>query len=292
VASSSETAVIAVRDLAFSYPRTSFRAVSGMTFEVSQGEIFGFLGPSGAGKSTTQRILIRLLDGWTGEVQVLGRPARSWGDDYFEHIGVCFESPNHHSKLTASENLTFYASLYTGETAEPADLLAAVGLAEHAGVRVGRYSKGMRTRLSVARALLNRPSLLFLDEPTSGLDPVNARLVRDLVRSEQERGATVFLTTHDMRTADELCDRVAFVVDGQIAALDRPKDLRLARSARRVRVDYATGDRTVTRDFDLDGLADDPDFQGLLRAGGIRAMHTLEASLDDVFAEVTGRWLL
>lgn len=282
---------IAVRDLTFTYPRARKPAVEGMSFEVPPGEILGFLGPSGAGKSTTQRILVRLLDGWHGDVEVLGRPPSAWGSEYFEHIGVCFELPNHYTKLTAAENLAFFASLYAGETADPFELLAAVGLAGDAHTRVAAYSKGMRTRLSVARALVNRPQLLFLDEPTSGLDPVNARLVKDLVRAQQEQGTTVFLTTHDMATADELCDRVAFVVDGRIPVLDAPKALRLARSRRRVRVDYTLDGLAGTAEFDLDGLADDTGFQTLLRHGQVRALHSLEASLDDVFAEVTGRQL-
>jgi fluoroquinolone transport system ATP-binding protein len=282
---------IAVRDLTYTYPGARGAAVAGMTFEVAPGEILGFLGPSGAGKSTTQRILIRLLSGWRGEVEVLGRPPAGWGAEYFEYVGVCFELPNHYSKLTAAENLSFFASLYSGDTADPRELLAAVGLAADADVRVGAFSKGMRTRLSVARALVNRPRVLFLDEPTSGLDPVNARVVKDLVRAERERGTTVFLTTHDMATAEELCDRVAFVVDGRIAVLDAPRALRLARSRRRVRLDYTLDGLAGVAEFELDGLADDTGFQTLLRYGRIRAMHSLEASLDDVFAEVTGRTL-
>jgi fluoroquinolone transport system ATP-binding protein len=280
-----------VRDLRFTYPKSSRPAVDGLTFEVGEQEIFGFLGPSGAGKSTTQRILVRLLDGWSGAVEVLGRPAQAWGSDYFEHVGVCFETPNHYSKLTGRENLAFFASLYGGPTAAPEDVLAAVGLAEHADRRVGAYSKGMRTRLSVARALLNRPRMLFVDEPTSGLDPVNARRVRNVLRAERERGATVFLTTHDMHAADELCDRVAFVVDGRIVALDSPRELRLARSVRRVRVDYRLDGAAGSREFPLDGLADNGDFLALLRNAEVRAVHSLEGSLEDVFADVTGRSL-
>lgn len=282
---------IAVRDLRYTYARARRPAVDGMTFDVAPGEILGFLGPSGAGKSTTQRILIRLLGGWRGEVTVLGRPPAAWGPAYFEHVGVCFEQPNHYSKLTAAENLAFFGSLYAGPTADPGELLAAVGLAGDAGTRVAAFSKGMRTRLSVARALLNRPRLLFLDEPTGGLDPVNARTVKDLVLAERERGTTVFLTTHDMATAEELCDRVAFVVDGRIAVLDAPRALRLARSRRRVRVEYALDGVAGVAEFDLDGLAGDRGFQTLLAHGTIRAMHSQEASLDEVFAEVTGRSL-
>ncbi len=131
------------------------------------------------------------------------------------------------------ENLRFFASLYDGETLDPMELLDAVGLADDANTRVGKYSKGMQMRLTFVRSLINDPELLFLDEPTSGLDPVNARKVKDMVLDLKARGRTVFLTTHDMATANELCDRVAFVVDGQIVALDTPTELQIARSQRR-----------------------------------------------------------
>jgi fluoroquinolone transport system ATP-binding protein len=143
------------------------------------------------------------------------------------------------------------------------------------------------------RALLHDPDLLFLDEPTSGLDPVNARVVRELVLREKARGKTVFLTTHDMATADQLCDRVAFVVDGRIATLDSPRELKVARSRRQVRVEYRdNGNEAVTGiEFPLDGLADNADFLRLLRDQRVETVHSKEATLDDVFVETTGRSL-
>jgi fluoroquinolone transport system ATP-binding protein len=171
-------------------------------------------------------------------------------------------------------------------------LLDAVGLADAADTRVGKYSKGMQMRLTFIRALINDPELLFLDEPTSGLDPVNARKVKNIVLDLKARGRTVFLTTHDMATADELCDRVAFVVDGQIVAMDKPSELKIARSKRLVRVAYRCEDGHLgTADFPMDGLADDPSFHELLRAQHVETIHSKEASLDDVFVEATGRQL-
>jgi fluoroquinolone transport system ATP-binding protein len=191
---------------------------------VGRGEIFGFLGPSGAGKSTTQKLLIGLLHNHGGEAAVWGRDPLDWGPDYYERIGVSFELPNHYQKLTGLENLRFFASLYGGATLDPMELLDAVGLADDAHTRVGKYSKGMQMRLTFARSLINDPDLLFLDEPTSGLDPVNARKVKNMILDLKARGRTVFFTTHDMATADGLCDRVAFVVDGTIVASDRPAE--------------------------------------------------------------------
>ncbi|PRX97979.1 ABC transporter ATP-binding protein [Allonocardiopsis opalescens] len=286
------TTVIDVRELAYSYPRAKEPAVREMTFSVRAGEIFGFLGPSGAGKSTTQKILTGLLPGATGTVDVWGRAPRAWGRAYFERIGVSFELPNHYRKLTALENLEFFASLYEGETEDPMALLERVGLADDARTRVGRYSKGMQARLTFVRALLNRPELVFLDEPTSGLDPRNARTVKDMIAELREQGRTVFLTTHDMATAEELCDRVAFVVDGRIAVMDAPEELKLARSRRTVRVGYrAEGAALHTAEFPLDGLADDAALHTLLRTHRVESLHSQEASLNDVFVEVTGRSL-
>lgn len=284
--------VIRVRGLTFTYPGAPEPAVRGMDFTVGRGEIFGFLGPSGAGKSTTQKLLIGLLRGHGGEAEVWGKDPLAWGPDYYQRIGVSFELPNHYQKLTAVENLRFFSSLYDGDTLDPLELLDAVGLAEDADTRVGKYSKGMQMRLTFVRSLINDPDLLFLDEPTSGLDPVNARKVKDMVLDLKARGRTVFLTTHDMATANELCDRVAFVVDGQIVALDSPAELRVARSQRVVRVEYRGHNGGLdSAEFAMDGLADDPAFHELLRTNHVETLHSREASLDDVFVEVTGRQL-
>jgi fluoroquinolone transport system ATP-binding protein len=283
--------VIQTQSFCFSYPGANRPAVRDVAFAVERGEIFGFLGPSGAGKSTTQNVLIRLLDGYEGTITVLGRDLRAWDRDYYRRIGVAFEAPNHYLKLTAHENLRFFAGLHGGHTADPSGLLDRVGLAEDADKRVGEFSKGMRGRLTLARALLHRPELLFLDEPTAGLDPVTARRIRQVIREARDAGATIFLTTHDMATADELCDRVAFLVDGGIAALGAPRALRLAYGRRVVRVEAIRDGTRAVREFALDGLADDPDFQTLLRSGDVETIHTLETTLEDVFVRVTGRRL-
>jgi fluoroquinolone transport system ATP-binding protein len=283
--------VVEVNDLTFTYPKSVEPAVRGISFSVAKGEIFGFLGPSGAGKSTTQKILIGLLTGHGGSVSVWGKDPADWGTDYYQRIGVSFELPNHYQKLTALENLEFFASLYAGPTEDPKALLESVdlGAAEH--VRVGKFSKGMQMRLVFARALLNRPELLFLDEPTSGMDPVNARRIKEEIRRVADEGRTVFLTTHDMATADELCDRVAFVVDGKIAALDTPAEHKVSRSRRIARVTYRAGDVLKNEDFPLDGLADNDAFRALARECHIEALHSQEATLDEVFIDVTGRSL-
>ena len=283
--------MITVKDLTFTYAGTDEPAVRGVDFEIEQGQIFGFLGPSGAGKSTTQKILIRLLQGFEGDVTLLGKGLRDWGYDLYERIGVSFELPNHYSKLTAVENLKYFGSLYAGEIVPPAELLDKVGLSEDGDLLVSQFSKGMKNRLNVARSLVHNPELLFFDEPTAGLDPVNAHRIKELIKAQKDTGRTVFLTTHDMMVADELCDQVAFIVDGQISLIDSPRALKLAYGRREVRVEYEANNSNQTADFPLENLADNNEFLQLLRAQDVSTMHTQEATLESIFIEVTGRSL-
>ena len=246
--------MIAVQDLCFTYGKTSRPAVDGLNFAIQPGEIFGFLGPSGAGKSTTQKILIGLLKDYQGQVSVFGQDLQGWKSDYYERIGVSFETPNHFLKLTALENLTYFAALYNRPTRKPQELLEMVGLGEDGKMPVGQYSKGMKNRLNVARSLLHDPELLFMDEPTSGLDPVNARRILEIIQSQKEAGKTVFLTTHNMVVADELCDRVAFIVNGKISLIDAPRELKLRNGKRKVRVEYQQDGHMEWQDYPLESL--------------------------------------
>ena len=214
--------MISVEGLTYTYPGRSSPALRDLTFEVGPGEVFALLGPSGAGKSTTQNVLIGLLRGWQGRVEVFGRPLKEWGADYYRSIGVSFELPNHYLKLSARENLEYFRSLYDGKADTVEEVLALVGLEDDIDKAVGQFSKGMMGRLNFARSLLHRPQLWFLDEPTAGLDPVNTVRIREIIRERQQLGVTTLLLTHDMHTAEVVCDRVAFIIDGQIAAIDTP----------------------------------------------------------------------
>lgn len=283
--------MINVSNLTFTYTSTTEPAIKNISFAVQPGEIFGFLGPSGAGKSTTQKILFRLLQGFQGSVQVFDRDLREWGYEYFEQVGVSFEMPNHYSKLTARENLRYFGALYQGNVKNPDELLDMVGLLDDADMLVSQYSKGMKNRLSVARSLVNNPKLLFLDEPTAGLDPVNARKIKDLIKAQKDAGKTVFLTTHDMHIADELCDRVAFIVDGKLSLTDSPRELKLRYGKPEVRVEFGLNGKNEQRDFELADLADNAEFLKLLREGNVRTLHTQEATLENIFIQMTGRRL-
>lgn len=284
--------MIEVEQLSYTYTGARQPAIRDLTFAIAAGEIFGFLGPSGAGKSTTQRILIGLLRGYSGRVAVMGRDVAGWGADYYQHIGVSFELPNYFTKLTALENLTYFGALYRRQGRSPRELLEMVGLGDSVDVLVAQFSKGMKNRLGIARALLNDPDLLFMDEPTSGLDPVNARMVKDLIKAQQEAGKTVFLTTHNMAVADELCDRVAFLVDGEIKLVDAPRDLKLRYGRPMVRVDVnANGAGPQRREFPLAEIGGNTEFLALLGRGQVETIHTQEATLEEIFIDVTGRAL-
>jgi fluoroquinolone transport system ATP-binding protein len=283
--------MIEVRDLSFTYGGSRTRAVDGVTFEVKEGEIFGFLGPNGAGKSTTQKILTGLLPLQSGEVRIAGRDIRRPGRELFNLIGVSFENPNVYLKLSGLENLQFFASLYDGPTADPMTLLRRVGLGDVAHRRAGAYSRGMRQRLVFARSLINRPKIWFLDEPTSGLDPTMTRLVTDIIREERSAGTTVFLTTHNMHIADELSDRVAFLNEGRIGALDTPRNLKLRFGEKLVVVEVRRDGRLEREVLSPTRAEDRRHLEELLTSGGLETIHSQEATLEEVFIKVTGRGL-
>lgn len=286
--------MITVDNLTFTYPGANAPTLLGLNFEIAEGEIFGFLGPSGAGKSTTQKILIGLLKKYGGSIQVLNRQLSDWGHQFFEQVGVSFELPNHYLKLTGRENLKYFQSLYTAATLSPMDVLRRVGLQDDADKRVSDYSKGMKIRLNVARSFMHQPRILFLDEPTNGLDPVNARKIKDLVLELRSRGTTVFVTTHDMMVADELCDRVAFITAGKIRLIDTPSVLKKRFGKRSVRVEYLDGQADIQQqEFPLDRLAENEEFANLLSsAKRIETIHTQETTLEKIFIKVTGQELV
>ncbi|MEO0896573.1 MAG: ABC transporter ATP-binding protein [Bacteroidota bacterium] len=282
--------MIRVNQLHFTYAGADQAAVKDVAFDIAEGEIFGFLGPSGAGKSTTQKILIRLLKGYEGKIEVMEKSLDQWSHDYYEEIGVGFELPNHYTKLSAIENLNFFGSFYQKAVKKPEELLEMVGLEEHGKKMISEYSKGMKMRLNFVRSLMHDPSLLFFDEPTSGLDPGNARIIKDIILDLKQKGKTIFLTTHDMATADELCDRIAFMVDGQLATIQSPKELKLEHGRRRVKLEYGTPP-LQTAEFALDGLGTNEAFLNILKEDTLQTIHSEEATLEDIFIKVTGKSL-
>jgi fluoroquinolone transport system ATP-binding protein len=283
--------MIEVNHLYHDYEGKGSYAVKDVSFEIARGEIFGFLGPSGAGKSTVQNILIGLLAVQRGEVKYEGISITDLDARFFNRLGVSFEHPNLYGRLTGYENLKYYAGLFDGPTANPSTLLEAVGLTEAAHRRVSAYSKGMRQRLVFARSLINNPRMLFLDEPTSGLDPNTAGLVKNLIRQKQEQGTTIFLTTHTMTVADELCDRIAFLNDGQIVGLDTPRNLKLQYGQRAVQVEYSDNGTVHACLYFLDNPVDNQSFSQVIQTANVQTIHSQEATLEEIFIKLTGRGL-
>ena len=263
-------------------------AVSDISFSVEGGNIFGFLGPSGAGKSTIQNIMTGLLPIQKGEVLYNGKSVRGLRTAFFNQIGVSFEQSNLYASLTGLENLKYYAALFSVPSLPPMELLERVGLREDANKRVSNYSKGMKQRLTFARALINRPQYLFLDEPTSGLDPRTAVGIRELILEQKQRGAAVFLTTHSMELADALSDTVAFLYGGEIAAMDTPESLKRVYGKREVNIVYREGQEERERVFPLNQREE---LTAFLAQADVVKLHSQEATLQEIFLRVTGKEL-
>jgi ABC-2 type transport system ATP-binding protein len=286
-----QQAAIIAENLTYTYG--ALTAVDHINFTVDESEILGFLGPNGAGKTTTVKML-------TGQLMPKGGRAQLLGLDIIRHtqaiqaqIGVCFETTNLYEQMTAIENLSLFAELFGIKGFDAHALLARVGLDGRGKDRVATYSKGMKQRLMVARALVNRPRILFLDEPTEGLDPVSAEAIRALILEEQQRGVTVFLTTHDMLEADRLCRRVAFINQGKIVALDTPHNLKQQYGQRRLKAQVALPDGGLeTREITLDTPDTPSAVEALFSREQVVTVHSEEASLEDIFIQITGRGLV
>ena len=283
--------MITVNGLYHSYSHNEKYAVQDVSFEIARGEVFGFLGPSGAGKSTTQGVLTGLLQLQKGEVNVAGYDLRKPSRTMFNKIGVSFEQSNVYGKLTALENLEFYRKLFDVPTRDAKELLEMVGLGHVATQRAGEFSKGMKHRLTFIRSMINKPEMWFLDEPTTGLDPAIASEIKDIVKHEKEKGTTVFLTTHNMFVADELCDRVAFIIDGVIKLIDSPRNLKLQYGEKLVEVEHREGSNVKKEKFSFIDENDRRHLNEIVNAGKIEMMHTKEATLEEIFIKVTGRGL-
>ncbi|MDF1597197.1 MAG: ABC transporter ATP-binding protein [Acidimicrobiia bacterium] len=280
---------IEVSDLSFAYG--DIQAVDGVSFSVAPGEILGFLGPNGAGKSTTIKMLTGQLRPDSGSISVLGMTMPAQTLDIQARIGVCFEEKNLYENMSGRENLDFFARLYGIKGRDFDPFLRKVGLIDRADDRVASYSKGMRQRLMMTRAMINDPDILFLDEPTDGLDPVSSQAVRNVIKAEAERGAAVILTTHDMHEADQLSDRVAFINEGRIAALDTSDNLKLEYGQRTVRIRSRNGGDVDVRVISLDESSAGDQIREAVAVEGLMTIHTEEATLEDIFIKLTGRGL-
>jgi ABC-2 type transport system ATP-binding protein len=268
-------------------------AVDRISFNVAEGEILGFLGPNGAGKTTTVKMLTGLLKPRSGRALVLGMDVARSAERVQGEIGVCFEESNLYEQMSAVENLELFARLFGVRNFDAMALLKRVGLAGRERDRVEGYSKGMKQRLMVARSLVNSPRVLFLDEPTAGLDPASSESIRRIILAERDRGAAILLTTHDMLEADKLSDRVAFINQGQIVALDTPHNLKQQYGRRALKAKVSTSDgRLEEREIPLDTPETPAAIHELFSRERVVTLHSEEASLEEIFIGITGRGLV
>lgn len=264
------------------------KAVSDISFSVQQGEIFGLLGPNGAGKTTTIRMLTGQIDPSSGSAIVAGCDTVKQRQRLKERIGVVFEDQNLYERLSARQNLAFSCWLYGLPERRVDEVLALVQLRDRAKDRISAFSNGMRQRVMIARALLHRPSVLFLDEPSRGLDPISAQEIRQTIQCLSQEGTTILLTTHLMEEADQLCQRVAFLVNGKIVADDIPRNLKLSHGQRTMTVMLNETGGLAEHTIKLDDLHDQATLVHWMSQGLVRAAHTNEATLEEVFIEVAG----
>ncbi len=281
--------MIQIENLNFKYPKSHELTLKNLNFQIENGEIFGFLGPSGAGKSTTQKILYKILNEYEGNVIIDHKNLKDWDKTYFDKIGVGFELPNHYLKLTGKENMDLFASFYKNiKDRNITKLFEIVGLQDVINKPVSDYSKGMKVRLNFIRAIQHNPDILFFDEPTTGLDPVNAHIIKHYILDLKSQGKTIFITTHSMDIADQLCDRVAFIVEGQLQVTDKPQNLKKEYGKNAVSVELKNG---AIKEFAIHNLGSNLEFLEFIKQDEIKRIHTLEASLEEVFIKITGKTL-
>ncbi|MDE5864390.1 MAG: ABC transporter ATP-binding protein [Lachnospiraceae bacterium] len=254
------------------------KALEKCDMEVKRGEIFGYLGPSGAGKTTTIKLLTGQMYSDGGEMLVFGESPFS--PMIKPKIGIMSDTSGLYEKMTVYENLALFADIYNTDYKRIDEVLEAVELEKSRKKKVEKLSRGMKQRLVFARTIIHRPDLLFLDEPTANLDPATAEEVRGLIKKLNQNGTTIFLTTHNMEEADELCDRIALLNKGSIIESGSPQELKLKYSEHRVVITTRQGNTEVPLDRDrmIEALQVNED---------ILMIHSKEPSLKDVFLSLT-----
>ena len=258
----------------------AFKAISSLTFEVNKGEILGFLGPSGSGKTTTINILTGQLTPDQGQSSILGKSSTNLNEEDLANIGLITENSGYYEKLSLYDNLLFFAKLYDVPQGDLDDLMKRVGLYDRRKTLAEKLSTGMKQRMLLVRAIINKPQVLFLDEPTSGLDPSTSQSIHELIKELQAEGTTIFLTTHDMHEATILCDKIVLLNKGQIVEAGTPSDLiQKYNTAKRVKITYQSGKEDYLSFSELGQVSQTDD---------ILTIHSCEPTLEDVFIQLTG----
>ena len=258
----------------------SFKAISSLTFEVNKGEILGFLGPSGSGKTTTINILTGQLTPDQGQSSILAKSSTNLNEEDLANIGLITENSGYYEKLSLYDNLLFFAKLYDVPQGDLDDLMKRVGLYDRRKTLAEMLSTGMKLRMLLVRAIINKPQVLFLDEPTSGLDPSTSQSIHELIKELQVEGTTIFLTTHDMHEATILCDKIVLLNKGQIVEAGTPSDLiQKYNTDKRVKITYQSGKEDYLSFSELGQVSQTDD---------ILTIHSCEPTLEDVFIQLTG----
>ena len=258
----------------------SFKAISSLTFDVNKGEILGFLGPSGSGKTTTINILTGQLTPDQGQSSILGKSSTNLNEEDLANIGLITENSGYYEKLSLYDNLLFFAKLYDVPQGDLDNLMKRVGLYDRRKTLAEKLSTGMKQRMLLVRAIINKPQVLFLDEPTSGLDPSTSQSIHELIKELQAEGTTIFLTTHDMQEATILCDKIVLLNKGQIVEAGTPSNLiQKYNTAKRVKITYQSGKEDYLSFSELGQVSQTDD---------ILTIHSCEPTLEDVFIQLTG----
>ena len=262
--------------------------LNNISFEVQNGNIFGLLGPSGAGKTTLIKILAGQLKQDHGSAELLGTDTRNLTAKEHAQISAMMDNYGLYDRLSVYDNMSFYADIYRVSRSTIIDTLKSIGLYEARGTAVSKLSKGMKNRLSLARALMNGAKILFLDEPTSGLDPATTKEIHNILLEQKKKGTTIFLTTHNMFEAESLCDNVALLSKGNIIEYGRPKDIcRKYNHLNKLHITLKDGKEIMLENNSTSALA----VKEYLEKNMIDAIHSTEPTLETAFIELTGRGL-
>lgn len=277
---------IIIKNLSFRFDEK--QVLNHITFHVQEGEIFGLLGPSGAGKTTLIKVLTGQIQQNDGYAKLLGTDTKRLGEEERRQIGTMMDNFGLYDRLSVYDNLSFYADIYRVSRNTINEILKNIGLYERRGIAVSKLSKGMKNRLSLARALMNNPKILFLDEPTAGLDPVTTREIHDILLRQKKKGTTIFLTTHNMFEAENLCEHIALLSKGNIIENGKPKEIcRKYNHLNKLRVTLKDGEAVILEN----GSTSANIIKKYLENGSIEAIHSTEPTLENVFIELTGRGL-
>lgn len=261
------------------------KALNDLSFSVYENEIFGFLGPSGAGKTTTIKLLTRQLKKDCGEITVFGKGIDSFQSEDYSNIGILSDNSGAYDRLSVLENVKFYAELRNVSFDDAEVLLKQVGLYDDRNTIVGKLSRGMKQRLLLIQALLHKPKLLFLDEPTAALDPTTTKQIHNLLRTLNKEGTTIFLTTHRMEEADQLCTRIAFLNEGTIIECGEPEKLKVKYAMNKIEATFKNGGK-LFYDKSIESIKK---IYETAKQDELITIHSIEPTIEDIFIELTGR---